>query len=77
MTGSERTLARVEMERMRTRWNLRRGAGGLFPVVVALALWVWVLAGVLAPLGGALARIDAGRRPPGAPLGSGAAVTTR
>ena len=57
------------MQRQRTRrWDSRVGAGGLLPVIVALALWVWVVAGVMAPLGGALARIDAARRMPTAPL---------
>ncbi len=48
----------------RGRWGLRRSAldpvGALLPILAALALWAWVLAGVLAPLGGALARLDGG-----------------
>lgn len=33
-------------------------AGGLLAILAALALWGWIVAGVLAPLSGALARID-------------------
>jgi hypothetical protein len=56
------------MQRTRTAvWNVREGVSGLVPILAALALWAWVLAGVLAPLGGALARLEAGREPAVAP----------
>ncbi|HET8541865.1 MAG TPA: hypothetical protein VFL83_18450 [Anaeromyxobacter sp.] len=43
-------------------------AGGLAPIAAAIALWVFVVAGVAAPLNAALSRLDAGRAavPPGA-----------
>jgi hypothetical protein len=57
--------------RAETTWNLalRRGgecAGALAAPVAAIALWVLVVAGVAAPLGAALARLDARRGPPAA-----------
>ena len=64
MIGTKRTHAVLETGRTaRRRWNAWEDAGGLLPVVAALALWAWVLAGVMAPLGHALARLDAGREP--------------
>jgi hypothetical protein len=44
-------------------WNVREGGEGLLLIAVALALWAWVVAGVMAPLGHALARMDVGREP--------------
>jgi lysylphosphatidylglycerol synthetase-like protein (DUF2156 family) len=60
MTGSKRTPEGTGAERTRlgNAWN---HAWGLLPIVAALALWAWALAGVLAPLAGALAQIDAAR----------------
>ncbi len=43
------------------RWQ---DAGGLAAPMVALALWVAVVAAIAAPLGAALARIDARGAPP-------------
>jgi len=43
--------------------NLFEGGGGLLALLTALALWVWVLAGVAAPLGAALVEIEARRMP--------------
>jgi hypothetical protein len=65
MTGTERTHAVLDAGwAARLRWSVREGAGGLLPVAAALALWAWVLAGVMAPLGHALARLEVGREPP-------------
>lgn len=58
--GTMGTPARVGMRRapprLRGTWD---AAGVLAALVAAAALWVLVLAGVAAPLGDALARIDA------------------
>jgi hypothetical protein len=48
----------------RAAWE---GAGGLLAIAAALALWAIVLAGVAAPLGQTLARLESARREP-APL---------
>jgi hypothetical protein len=88
MTGSRRTARGRGAE-----WKARRPGGawrdawGALPILVALALWGWALAGVLAPLSGALARIDSSAReapaaapcgvPPGALASAAAAVDPR
>ncbi len=63
MMRSERGLSEVE----RT-WARRTGgwgdAAGLLPIAVALALWVIVVIGIAAPLGDAVARLDARSQPP-------------
>jgi len=41
--------------------NPWEGGGGAAALVAALALWIWVLYGVAAPLGAVLARVEAGR----------------
>ena len=62
MIGTKRSQGVLDAERTaRRRWSVWKDAMGLLPVAAALALWVWVLAGVMAPLGHALARLDAGR----------------
>jgi hypothetical protein len=72
MTGTRRTFS----ERARWRAELPgvpwREAFGALPILAALALWACVLAGVLAPLSGALARLDAPARgaPAAAPCGA-------
>jgi hypothetical protein len=67
MTGSNRGLegpgAPWMAERPGGAW---RAAAGLLPLAAALALWVWVLLGALAPLSAALARIDGSAREPAA-----------
>ncbi len=53
----------VAMERTREQRPSRWGeAAGLLPLAAAVALWALIVAGVVAPLGDALARIDA-RKP--------------
>lgn len=54
----ERTAAR--------RWSPWDEAGGLLALAASVGLWAAVLAEVVAPLGGALARLDA-RTPPAPP----------
>ncbi len=66
MAGSKRVPAGTAMERTLAR----RGSPwhevlGVLALVTALALWGVMLAGVAAPLGDALARLDGGG--PGAP----------
>jgi uncharacterized iron-regulated membrane protein len=43
------------------RWNPWREVVGVLPLAVAVGLWVVVVAGVTAPLGDALARLEAPR----------------
>ena len=52
MIGTKMTRAGIEAGPARRRWKVWDDAGGLLPVFVALALWAWVLAGVLARGGG-------------------------
>lgn len=62
MTGPKRIPEGTSTERMAALpGNLWHHLWGLLPIVAALALWAWALAGVLAPLGGALAQLDAAR----------------
>jgi hypothetical protein len=62
MTGSMRTHEGTGAERMaRLPGDAWHHVWGLLPIAAALALWAWALAGVLAPLGGALAQLDAAR----------------
>ena len=59
------TLPGIAMDRAPTRRrNALDGARGLAGVAAALALWAWFVAGVVAPLGGAVARMrdEAARR---------------
>ncbi len=68
MTGSERVPAGTAMERTlaRRRSPWHEASGLLAALLAALVLWGVVLAGVVAPLGDALARFDA-RSPAPAP----------
>lgn len=60
MSGSKRTPEGTGIERTALRagsaWH---HAWGLLPIAAALALWAWAVGGVLVPLAGALAQIDA------------------
>ncbi len=64
-TRTIRTSPGVERARAwAPRRNVLDPVGGLLPILVALALWAWLLAGVLAPLGDALSRIERGGAAP-------------
>jgi len=66
MGRTNRDLAGVELERTRARrGNAWSEAGLVAALAAAVALWVVVLAGVAAPLGSALARLDPPPAPPG------------
>ena len=58
MTGTRQSPLRIGSVRVQARrggwW---RGIGGLLGPAVALGLWVYLVLGVAAPLGGALARL--------------------
>jgi hypothetical protein len=60
--------------RLREAWDVARGTAAL---VVAAALWAWLLAGVAAPLGATLASVrgasDPARHPPAAAFAAGRA----
>jgi lysylphosphatidylglycerol synthetase-like protein (DUF2156 family) len=70
MTGSKTAPEWTAAARTATRpgaaWHHVWGL--LLPIAAALALWAWALAGVLAPLSGALAQLDAARERAAAPL---------
>jgi hypothetical protein len=69
MTGSKTAPEWTAAERTATRpGSAWQHVWGLLPIAAALALWAWALAGVLAPLSGALAQIDAARERAAAPL---------
>ncbi len=44
----------------RPRW---RGVAGVLPLLTAALLWAWVIAGVLGPLGGAMAALEGSPAP--------------
>ncbi len=77
------TLTGVVLERTGVAGQgIGEGAAAVLPIAAAVALWAWVLAGVMAPLGGALARMAPdqpplrGQAPPQA-LASTTAAPTR
>jgi len=57
--GVVESFGRAVKERMNP-WG---GGGAAAALLAALALWAWVLCGVAAPLGAALARVEVARAP--------------